>query len=241
MDPELHRAHADLDETHWWFRGRRRIIRAVLARHLPLGIGSILDVGCGAGGLLGVLEEHGEVIAIEGEAATAAVAHERHPAADVRVGVLPDALAEIDGCRLVTAFDVIEHVDDDVGLLRAMHDALAIGGTLCVTVPALPSLWSHHDEVNGHKRRYTARTLRAALTVAGFDVGHLSYFNTVLLPVVWVARRLEGLRRQPATDFDRTLGPADRLLEAVFAAERHVVARWSMPLGVSLIAVAVRR
>lgn len=241
MDPELHRAHADLDETHWWFRGRRRIIRAILSRQVPEGTGRVLDVGCGAGGLLGVLEEHGSVIAIEGEAATAAVARERHPAADVRVGVLPEAVTAIDGCRLVTAFDVIEHVDDDVDLLRAMHGALDPGGTLCVTVPALPSLWSHHDEANGHKRRYTARTLRAALTDAGFDVVHISYFNTVLLPVVWVARRLGGRRRPKTTDFDRTMGAADRLLEAAFGAERHVVSRWSLPLGVSLIVVAKRR
>lgn len=240
MEPELHRAHADLDERHWWFRGRRRIIASVLSRHVPESAGRILDVGCGAGGLIGILEQHGTVIAVEGEPTTAAIARRRHPAADVRVGMLPDAMQEVHGCGLVTAFDVIEHFDDDVGLLGAMHGALGADGYLCVTVPALPSLWSRHDEANGHKRRYSAGTLRQALTEAGFEVTHLSYFNTVLLPIVWVARRLEGLRRTQATDFDTTLGRADRLLEALFAAERHVVSRWSVPLGVSLIAVAKR-
>lgn len=239
MDAELRRAHAEMDEGHWWFRGRRRIIASVLDRHHSRGTGPVIDVGCGAGGLLSTVAQHGDrVIAVEGDVGLAAVAQRRHPSADVRVGHLPAALEGLPAATLITAFDVIEHLDDDVGTLRAMAARLQRDGAVCVTVPAVPLLWSEHDVANGHRRRYTARTLRGAMEGAGLTVDHLSYFNVFLFPVVLAARLLSRVRpASTRTDFDRSAGPLDRLFAGLFGAERHLVARWCVPIGVSLIAV----
>lgn len=242
VDADARRAHRDMDETHWWFRGRRRVIEAMLERYVPAVEGPVLDVGCGAGGLLDVVGKYGPVAGIEGDPVLAAAAAERHPAADVRVGQLPEAVESASGCKIVSAFDVIEHVDDDVALLRAMVGALGPEGIVCVTVPALQLLWSSHDDANGHKRRYRARTLSASLDAAGLDVVHLSYFNTLLLPLVAAVRLSERLgRTSPGTDFDQPAGGLDSVLAMVLGSERYLVPRARVPIGVSLIAVATVR
>jgi 2-polyprenyl-3-methyl-5-hydroxy-6-metoxy-1,4-benzoquinol methylase len=241
LERDLHRAHADLDESHWWFLGRRRIIEATIARHFAgRPDASVVDVGCGSGGLLTTLLNFGRVAAVEADAEAASIAADRNPLADVVQGSIPDVLEDVPIADLMTAFDVIEHLDDDVGALAQLRQRIASGGTLCVTVPALPILWSEHDDANEHRRRYTRSSLRAALEGAGFVVTHVSYFNTLLLPLVAAARISERLRRPARTsgDLDRSLGSADRLLEWAFSLERYVVPRWPLPVGVSLIAVA---
>lgn len=237
MDRDLHLAHADLDETHWWFVARMRIVASVLDRFDVRG--PVLDIGCGAGGLLPVLARYGHVTAIETEPSTAAKAALRNPQADVIVGWIPDAVADVPAVRLATAFDVIEHLDDDVAALAALGEKVGAGGHVVVTVPALPWLWSEHDDANQHRRRYTHRTLEDSMTAAGLVVEHISYFNMLLLPMVAIARLVERVRPGGGGgDFDRSLGPFDRLLERVFAFERHLVPRVRLPIGVSLIAVA---
>jgi hypothetical protein len=113
-----------------------------------------------------------------------------------------------------------------------------------LTVPALPRLWSDHDTVNGHHRRYTAGTLEAVLRAAELDLVHRSYFNTVLLPAVAAARLGQRLRPrpvEPSSDFSMPSTAINRALTAAMTAERSVVSRWGLPIGVSLVAVARRR
>lgn len=242
MHEEVHRAHADLDLDHWWFRGRRRIIAATLARWVRNESGVVADLGCGTGGMLGTLAPYGTRLAIESNATSVDLAASRNPDVEVRIGELPDAIFELPPCSLVTAFDVLEHIRDDGATLRAIRLALQDDGLLCLTVPALPWLWSNHDDVNGHVRRYTARSLRDALEGNGFSVVHLSYFNSLLLPAVALARLLGRVRGEhsSAGDFSRSFGPFGRVLESVFSFERHIVPRSRLPVGVSLIAVAAR-
>lgn len=241
MDRDLHRAHADMDTTHWWFVGRRRVIAATLDRYVPRQ-GSVVDVGCGAGGMLPTLGRYGSVFAVEIDESAARTAATRNPSATVVAGALPDVLDGAPSATLATAFDVIEHLDDDVAALESIRSKVEPDAVVCVTVPALPWLWSAHDEANHHRRRYTRRTLRSALEAAGFTVVHMSYFNTLLFPLVVLARVVERVTGGGGGgDFDRSLGPLDRLLEWVFSLERLVVPRVRLPVGVSLIAVATPR
>ncbi|MBI3740653.1 MAG: class I SAM-dependent methyltransferase, partial [Chloroflexi bacterium] len=134
----------------------------------------ILDVGCGAGNMIHHLARYGRVRGIEVDARPVAQAIAR--GYDVRQG---DATRGIDfpdaSFDLVTALDVIEHVDDDAAILREAHRVLRANGTLAITTPAFQALWSHNDVLNGHKRRYAARDLRARVERAGFRVHRLSY------------------------------------------------------------------
>jgi SAM-dependent methyltransferase len=244
MDRTLFEEHAQLEADHWWFVGRRAIIRAVLARRLPPRQGNtILDVGCGSGGMLPMLAELGSVSGLEGDEQAVAHARETFSGWRVELGRIPDDVPRAGELDVVTAFDVIEHLEDDVGALTALRAAVRPGGCVVVTVPALQWLWSEHDLASHHKRRYTRRRLIDALRAADLRVTHVSYFNTLLFPAVAGARLVQRARPGPIeahSDFSMPSPWLNRLLARVLSSERSAVARRGLPIGVSLIAVARR-
>lgn len=203
---------------------------------------SILDAGCGTGGMLPLLQEFGSVEGID--SSSSAVEHCRQRFDNrfqVSVGDLPGALDQISPKEVITAFDVIEHIEDDRGVLEGIHARLTPGGSLVCTVPAYMWLWSRHDELNLHKRRYTARLLRTRLSEAGFTVAYISYFNLLLLAPIAVVRwsaRFRKPRLADRTDFERSPSVLNGFLRQVLAAEAGILRSARLPAGVSLIAVA---
>jgi SAM-dependent methyltransferase len=140
---------------------------------------------------------------------------------------------------LVLALDVIEHVPDDLQALRELFRILRSGGTLLVTVPALQMLWSTHDVVNGHYRRYTVSELRGQVETAGFEGVTATYFNTILFPLVLVFRWLRHLRpKSTASDLTEFPRPLNTLLTEVFSLEKLFVGRIKLPFGVSALCLA---
>jgi SAM-dependent methyltransferase len=244
VDRLLYDEHASLERDHWWFVGRRAIVRAVLARHLPqVAERRILDVGCGTGGMLPLLSDFGRVRGLEAEPLAVEHCHAAYGEFDVQRGEIPADVPTDGSLDVVTAFDVIEHIEDDLGALRSFREALHAGGTAVVTVPALQWLWSDHDVVNGHQRRYTRGRLVDVLRAAGFDVEHVSYFNTLLLPTVAAARLAQRLRRRPTaphSDFTMPSPAVNKVLTRVLSCERGAVANRGLPVGVSIIAIARR-
>jgi SAM-dependent methyltransferase len=243
VDDIVYEELAAVEGTHWWFQARRRILRDVVDRHRPTTDtpALIVDIGCGTGEMLDMLREFGPVTGLD--ASPIAVRHCRErfgDSVDVRLGRIPDDLPA--DARLVTAFDVVEHLEDDEVALSAIHQSLAPGGRFICTVPAFAFLWSGHDVAHHHYRRYTRRTLRHRLEAAGFRVERISYFNTFLFPVVAAARL--GQRFRPGTEHgsDASIPSprANRLLFRLFAAERRVLRVISLPVGISLLAVCRR-
>jgi SAM-dependent methyltransferase len=239
-----------VEDVHWWFVGRRRILLRILNRYLgPDGSQSrkILDVGCGTGTMLTHLAAFGKAEGVDVDEEAIAFCRERG-LEDIRLGEATDLPFGDAAFDLVTALDVVEHLDDDVAAFREMNRVLRPGGYILVTVPAHKFLWGDQDEVNMHKRRYVARELRERLIHGGFDVLRVSYMNTLLFPPIAAARLLRRLERRlrPNTpqqsDFRYPApGPVNPLLAAVFAAEGPVLTRVSMPFGVSILAVAKKR
>jgi 2-polyprenyl-3-methyl-5-hydroxy-6-metoxy-1,4-benzoquinol methylase len=244
LETELYEYFFRAEETHWWFRARRRILADVLDR---MGSGTALriaDVGCGTGGMLPVLARYGRVTGVD-EAPEAREYCARSGFPDVLT------LAEWHGrgetYDLVTAFDVIEHVPDDVTFLRGLSDRLAPGGRLLATVPAYPFLWSVFDEMNHHQRRYTRGTLRRSLGAAGFTVLRMTHMNAWLFPALAGARLLEGaFGREPRSDAERRrvldrwfrVQPWNGVLERIFASERVWLRGADFPFGASILTVA---
>ncbi len=238
MDRAIYDRMAQIDGEHWWFAARRRIVAAAIDAQTALpGRARILEVGCGTGANLPLLARYGAVDAIEPDDGARALATRRAGIA-VAGGLLPHGVALEDGrYDLIVLLDVLEHIDDDAGTLAYLRTKLAPGGRLLLTVPAGPWMWSDHDVAHHHKRRYTARTLRGVLDSGGFGVRHLSHFNTLLFPLIAGVRLLHKLTGRRGGDDALPSPPVNRLLEAVFAAERHLVTRASAPFGVSLLAI----
>ena len=157
----------------------------------------------------------------------------------VNQGLLPDQVPYPKNVfELVTALDVIEHIDDDVASLEAIKDLLSPSGKAIITVPAYMFLWSEFDEMNEHKRRYTLTELHQKLIKAGFHIEKISYFNTLLFPIVYVVRKLNNiLGRDGASDVDMPGKLANHSLRAIFGLEKHLLRFCNLPFGVSILAV----
>jgi SAM-dependent methyltransferase len=243
VDNAVYDELAAVEDTHWWFLGRRRIVRDVLRRRLAgtADRRSIVDVGCGTGGMLGMLREFGSVTGLDASPLAVHYCEERFgDAVEVRLGLVPDDVPY--SADIITAFDVVEHLEDDEKALTGIHDRLPRGGLFVCTVPAFPFLWSGHDVVHHHFRRYTRKGLRHRLEGAGFTVERISYFNTFLFPAAAAVRLVERIR--PGTPAASHASPphpvANRLLLALFGSERFLL-RWiPLPVGVSLLAVCHR-
>lgn len=238
MQREVFARMEELDQEHWWFVARRKIVRGLLARHAPAKRDRrVLEVGCGTGSNLAMLKEFGRVDAIEPDSEARAVAR-RRSGVSVEEGYLPCRVDLENGAYdIIVLLDVLEHIDDDVAALQALSAKLAEGGRLMLTVPALPWLWGEHDVSHHHHRRYTRQTLQAALHSSGFDICHYSYFNTLLFPLIVAFRAVSKLIRSRPDDRMPSRG-MNWLLCKTFATERHWVSRLSVPFGVSLAAVA---
>lgn len=239
--PYLHAAR-----THWWFRARRRVVAAIVQPLVTSQVnGIVVDVGSGPGGLARGLFPARHLVAID-VMPEMLQAYEQADARIVGDGArLPCRTA---GAAAVCAFDVLEHLENDLSALQDWGRVLAPGGHLLLTVPAYQGLWGRHDDANGHYRRYRARPLRRLLSAAGFDVVRMTYFNTLLLPAValvrWSQRALNGRMTRPTAtpgplDFEfRLPGWLARCCEQIFSAETLWLRRRNCPAGVSLCVVA---
>ena len=135
--------------------------------------------------------------------------------------------------------DVVEHIEDDVSALKAMASCLKPGGKILITVPAHQWLWSAHDVVNHHHRRYSKKSLVAALRSAGLAPRKLGYFNSLLFPLAAAARLLGRMTGRDDSDDSPPPPPVNALFETIFRMERHLVGRVPMSPGVSIITLAV--
>jgi SAM-dependent methyltransferase len=229
------------DETHWWYRGRRRIVLGFAQRlALPAGC-AILDAGCGSGRTMRDLAQMGTVWGIDNDP-TAVRCARAIVGPRARLGSVECLPWRRPAFDLVTCLDVIEHLDDDVGALRELLRVTVPGGALLVTVPAFQRLWSRHDEVNGHRRRYVLGSLRMALVEAGWHVVDDTYFNAVLLPPAALARvATRRLSSRGRSDLELTPPRLNRILEAPLRLEAGLLARgMRLPAGLSLLCVCRR-
>lgn len=242
MESIIYQKTAAVEESHWWFSGRRRLVQYILDE-LPLPKNSqILEIGCGTGGNLALLSKYGELHAIEPHD-SARLWAENRGLAHIRPGSLPDGLP-YDKPRfdLVVMTDVLEHVAKDLQALKRVRQILKADGHIVVTVPATPCLWSDHDVLHHHQRRYTRRTLTAIFLQAGYRIRFISYTNMILFPLI-AAARLGKTRFGTAGTDDLAMPPAliNHLLQKIFAGERHLFKLGALPFGVSLLLLATPR
>lgn len=252
-DPSAYESLVAVEDRHFWFRARNSAIVAAfesVRRELRPGY-RVLEVGCGTGNVLRELQR----VAVGGTVIGMDLHQEGLRYAQRRVN--PALLVRADASRppfsvrfeVVGLFDVLEHLEDDVAVLRQIRELLTSRGALLVTVPADPRLWSYFDVASHHQRRYGARELNDKLVAAGYAVEYLSPYMAVLHPVLWAARRLAAWRKPRPRDAASawSIAEADLRVRPVSGAvlgfllgqELRLLSRRSqIPIGASLLAIA---
>ena len=238
------------EDLHWWFATRTWSLLSLLDANMPRRDGDVLDIGCGAGNMIHHLSRYGRVKGVEVDARPVAMAQAR--GYDVRQGdatrgiPFPDASFD-----LVTALDVIEHVDEDEAILREAGRVLKPGGILAVSTPAFQWLWSYNDEINGHKHRYSSRELRERVARAGLRVRRITFGFFLVFPMsaplILLRNRLgakKDLRSHHLSqdEYQVEMEPVspwlNTLLRGVGRVEAALVSRVNLPIGTSLMVVA---
>ncbi|MGD9518233.1 MAG: class I SAM-dependent methyltransferase [Armatimonadota bacterium] len=235
---ELERMYR-LEETYWWFGARRLLVRYMLDKYRVAPGSLLMDAGCGTGGTFLALRDRWSLVGVDISPVALEFAKGRGMTLLVGADVqrLPFGQDVFDG---VVACDVLEHLEDDVAALAELRRVTKANGVLVVTVPALPWLWSDHDEALGHLRRYTRRGLRSVLIEAGWKVERLNYSVTLLMPAIAGFRLFRRARRRsgaPKVDLFEMPGPVNAVLGAVCRLDSWLAARVAMLPGASLLAV----
>ena len=242
MERIVYQQMAELDERHWWYRARRKVLAELIRREVqPPANAKILEIGCGTGHNLAMLGEFGHVDGLE-------LDDEARSISEKRLGrtVMSAPLPELAGVPshhydLIGAFDVIEHVDDDAAALASIATRLKSGGKFVMAVPAHQWMWTAHDVVNHHKRRYSKHALKRLIEASPMKLTKIGYFNSLLFPLAVAERAAPKLRNKENADVRLPTALLNVTFEKVFAAERYLVGRLPLPPGLSLFAVAEAR
>jgi SAM-dependent methyltransferase len=246
MDEAEQRRLEQMEQEYWWHVGRRYLVERTLVQRFGDGQGlRICDVGCGTGRNLELLARFGEVVGVEPPGAGLESCRAR--------GLGPEVVAEGSALALpfedasfdlLTAFDVLEHIDDDHAALREFHRVLRPNGYLLVTVPAYRFLWSVHDESLGHRRRYMASELHGKLNTSGFVVVKRSYSVSFALPGIVGFRIAQGLLptlSERGASYVAVPAVVNRLLAHTIRLEARITDLVDLPMGTSIFAFSRKR
>ena len=241
MERKVYEQMAQLDQCHWWFTARRRILAELIERVVrPPKNARILELGAGTGHNLSMLSRFGTVEASELDSVARKLASERL-GREVKEAALPDlSMFPADSYDLIALLDVLEHVPDDKGSLAAIRGRLKPGGALLLTVPANRWMWSAHDVAHHHHRRYRKSEIEKLALDAGFRIELLSPFNSLLFPPIAAVRLLGKVTGKDDSDDAMPGALVNRTLDTIFGLERSLIGRVPMPFGVSLVAVLRR-
>lgn len=230
-----------VEQAHWWYTGRRKILAGFveeICRNVTDRRPRILDVGCGTGANLLMLSEYGEAEGVD--IAEDALAFCRERGLDkVRLGAGEELPYEDGTFDLVTAFDVVEHMDDDLAGLREMRRVLRPGGRVLLFVPTFMFLWGLQDDVSNHRRRYRLPELRRVLEQAGFEIERTTYANiTFFFPILVMRQlmRVTGIKTDSENNINVTA--LNGVLGSVLGAESWFLRFMNLPFGVSGLCVA---
>jgi SAM-dependent methyltransferase len=242
MERVVYQQMAELDDRHWWYRARRQVIAELIRREVrPPSDSRILELGCGTGHNLAMLSGFGHVDGLELDEEARALS-EKRLGREIMSAPLPELAGVPDrGYDLIGAFDVIEHIADDRAALASIATKLKRGGKFVMTVPAHQWMWSAHDVVNHHQRRYSKDSLKALVEASPMKLERMGYFNSLLFPLAVAERAASKIRRKQDSDVTLPPAPFNAALEKVFAVERYLVGRLPLPPGLSLFAVASAR
>ena len=251
MEQSLYRAHAAMEDKHWWFLGRRTIIKTVIKSLLRDDKQqTLLDIGCGTGASVNYfLQQNFQCIGLDASPLAIKIAQQKFPNAQFRCGYMPQDILDIAATVSVfTLLDVLEHIEDDKVFLLDLINLAPKGSLILITVPALKSLWSPHDSANHHYRRYEKEELENVWKGLPVKCRMITFFNSRLYPIIKLVRLLANARNsavgEGGSDFWIPAAPLNFLFAKIFEGEATKIAyqvdRPTAPaykLGASLMAI----
>ena len=243
MQTQLYDYFQQIEDRHWWFQARKEIVLYTIERFFKKeNKVDILDIGCGTGMMLQALGAYGNVWGLDKSAKAIAYAKNKAPNARLVVGSFPDHLPK-KRFDIVTALDILEHIEDDTHALEKLGDVMKPGGITIITVPAYQFLWTAHDTVNEHKRRYTKSELQKKIQHAGLRIKKISYYNTFLFVPIATAKLIKRLSHKQQSHFASTPPSAlvNMPLRSIFSSEKYVLPYIDFPFGISIIAILSKK
>jgi len=240
MERRSYKEMITLEDIHWWFISRRMILQKVIDQYFQKDISkNILEIGCGSGGNLQMLKDYGKLHAMELDDEALNVAKSRN-ICNVKKGKLPNDIPYDNKFDLICLWDVLEHIDEDIDSLEAIRNKLNQKGIIVITVPAYKFLWSAHDVVSQHKRRYNKKYLSSIVSKSGMHIKYATYFNTFLFPIITTIRTLNNIFKNNNTDVSLPSKPLNNLLIKIFSCEKRILPKFIFPFGVSILLIAER-
>jgi ubiquinone/menaquinone biosynthesis C-methylase UbiE len=245
MDAEAYKEMIELQEEHWWFVARRDVIQSFIKMQMPQGSGSkVLEIGCGVGGNVGLLSQSGQYRGIDMHKPAIDYCSEKYPQFEFQCTRVEEIPQEFKSNKFDSIYllDVLEHIDNQVAILKSAQNYLTQSGKILVTVPAFEFLWSPHDEFVHHVRRYTKAGLKRVLKDAGYEVERISYFNSILFPLALTQRLgMRLLNRKLSTHLSTPPAIVNWLFKVIFTQEAWILKRINLPVGLSIIAVVSQK
>lgn len=245
MEQEMYTYFNAIEETHWWFQARKEIIKTLLNKyHKKNPEDHVLDVGCGTGMMAKELAEYGQVWGLDNDPSALEYSRKKAEGARFILGSLPDDMPARQ-FKLITLLDVLEHIENDTEALQKLEENLEPNGTLLITVPAYRFLWTSHDDINQHKRRYTIGELKEKIEGANLKIEKISYYNTFLFPPIVAAKKIiNALYPHRKKSHFGIMSPSPLInapLKPIFTLEKYFLPHINFPFGISIIAVASKK
>lgn len=246
MKKEEYEQMEQFEKKYWWHIGRRHILKKILQKLIFSNNGKkplIIDFGCGTGGNFEILKKFGNVTGIDNsETAVKYCLEKKQSVRLTNNGHTPFLNGSVD---LITALDVLEHIDNDIAAIKEFKRILKKNGKLIITVPAYRFLWSEHDEALGHRRRYLAYELKIKLNQTGFIVLKASYMVFFTFPIIFAYRLFRGIfpkaSSKPRTSYIILPALANYFLVWTMKIESFLLNRMNLPFGCSIIIIAEKK
>jgi SAM-dependent methyltransferase len=232
-----------VEDSHWWFVGRRLILESFLkeiVQKLKKQNPKILDIGCGTGANLEMLAQFGESEGVD--VSDDALEFCKAKGLKAHKGLAEKLPFADESFDLVTALDVVEHLDDDIAGLKEMNRVLRKDGRALMFVPAFMFLWGVQDDISHHRIRYTKRQIVERVRQSGFEIERATYANITFFAPILTGRALMKLTGiKPESENNITIGALNGFLGKLFGAERFWLKNFNFPFGVSIVIVAKKK
>jgi SAM-dependent methyltransferase len=245
MDGEAYKEMIELQEKHWWFVARRDVIQSFMKLQMnESSTSKVLEIGCGVGGNVGLLSQSRNYLGIDMHRPAIDYCSEKFPQFNFQCTRVEDIPQEFSSNKFDSIYilDVLEHIDDQLAILKSTQNYLTQNGRILLTVPAFEFLWSPHDDFVHHVRRYTKNGLKKTLEEAGYKIERISYFNSILFPLALIQRLgMRLMKKKLSTHLSTPPTVVNWLFAVIFAQEAWILKHTNLPIGLSIMAVVSKK